>query len=191
MDSDETARFIYLGLILVAVAGSYLAANRKNLGKTAQQAAIWGLIFVGAVAVAGLWPDIRRQTLPHKPVTTANGTEIRAAEDGHYYIDTTVNGTNVRFVVDTGATNIVLTERDARRIGLNPDTLAYTGRASTANGMVLTAPVRLKSFLLGPFKDEDVRAMVNGGDLDTSLLGMSYLSLFEMTLTQDRLILRR
>ncbi|MGB5869343.1 MAG: TIGR02281 family clan AA aspartic protease [Albidovulum sp.] len=191
MDSDETARFIYLGLILVAVAGSYLAANRKNLGKTAQQAAIWGLIFVGAVAVAGLWPEIRRQTLPHKPVTTANGTEIRAADDGHFYIDTTVNGTNVRFVVDTGATNIVLTERDARRIGLNPDTLAYTGRASTANGMVLTAPVRLKSFLLGPFKDEDVRAMVNGGDLDTSLLGMSYLSLFEMTLTQDRLILRR
>jgi aspartyl protease family protein len=146
---------------------------------------------VGAVAVAGLWPEISRQTLPHKPVTTANGTEIRAADDGHYYIDTTVNGTNVRFVVDTGATNIVLTERDARRIGLNPDTLAYTGRASTANGMVLTAPVRLKSFLLGPFKDEDVRAMVNGGDLDTSLLGMSYLSLFEMTLTQDRLILRR
>jgi aspartyl protease family protein len=191
MDSDETARFIYLGLLLVAVAGSYLAANRKNLGKTAQQAAIWGLIFVGAVAVAGLWPEISRQTLPHKPVTTANGTEIRAADDGHYYIDTTVNGTNVRFVVDTGATNIVLTERDARRIGLNPDTLAYTGRASTANGMVLTAPVRLKSFLLGPFKDEDVRAMVNGGDLDTSLLGMSYLSLFEMTLTQDRLILRR
>ncbi|MGC1488122.1 MAG: TIGR02281 family clan AA aspartic protease [Albidovulum sp.] len=191
MDSDETARIIYLGLILVAVAGSYLAANRKNLGKTAQQAAIWGLIFVGAVAVAGLWPDIRRQTLPHKPVTTANGTEIRAAEDGHYYIDTTVNGTNVRFVVDTGATNVVLTERDARRVGFNPDTLAYTGRASTANGMVLTAPVRLKSFLLGPFKDEDVRAMVNGGDLDTSLLGMSYLSQFEMTLTQDRLILRR
>ncbi|MGB7270979.1 MAG: TIGR02281 family clan AA aspartic protease [Albidovulum sp.] len=191
MDSDETARIIYLGLILVAVAGSYLAANRKNLGKTAQQAAIWGLIFVGAVAVAGLWPDIRRQTLPHKPVTTANGTEIRAAEDGHYYIDTTVNGTNVRFVVDTGATNVVLTERDARRVGFDPDTLAYTGRASTANGMVLTAPVRLKSFLLGPFKDEDVRAMVNGGDLDTSLLGMSYLSQFEMTLTQDRLILRR
>jgi aspartyl protease family protein len=51
--------------------------------------------------------------------------------------------------------------------------------------------VRLQSFALGPFADSDVAASVNGGDLDGSLLGMSWLSRFDMAIEGDRLRLTR
>jgi aspartyl protease family protein len=61
----------------------------------------------------------------------------------------------------------------------------------TANGRVPTAPVRIGALTIGGRTDTDVAAVVNGGDLDTSLLGMSYLRQFEVTLGRDTLILKR
>jgi aspartyl protease family protein len=78
-------------------------------------------------------------------------------------------------VVDTGATDIVLTKEDAARAGLDPDSLRYLGRAGTANGEVRTAYVRLNDVRLGDITDRDVAAVVNGGQMDQSLLGMGYL----------------
>ncbi|MCB2134848.1 MAG: TIGR02281 family clan AA aspartic protease [Rhodobacteraceae bacterium] len=191
MDGNDISRLIYLGLLLAVVGGYFLVANRHQLGKTAQQAAIWGLIFMGAIAVAGLWGDIQEASRPKATILTAEGVEIPVANDGHFYVTAAVNGADIRFVVDTGASDIVLTERDARRVGLDPAGLNFFGRALTANGEVPTAPVRLDSFALGGRTDRDIRASVNGGDLDVSLLGMSYLSRFEMVLTRDRLVLRQ
>lgn len=190
MDSDDLPRLIYLGLLLAVIAGYFLMENRKRLGKTAQQAAIWGLIFLGAIAAAGLWGDIRRTSLPQEAVVRDGRLEVPVARDGHFYLTAEVNGADVLFVVDTGATDIVLTERDARRAGFDPDTLNYFGVAMTANGQVSTAPVRIGRMILGDRTDTDVPAVVNGGELDTSLLGMRYLSRYELTLTRDQLILR-
>ena len=65
-------------------------------------------------------------------------------------------------------------------------------RATTANGEVSMAPVRLDKIAVGAFQDRNVRAVVNGGDLETSLLGMSYLNLFSsIEITQDRMTLTR
>ena len=191
MDGDTTARVAYLGLLLLAVSGSLFTALRHQPGKTLQQVLIWALIFLGAIAVAGLWPDIRRQVLPSQPMPTGDGVELRAADDGHYYAEALVNGTNVRFVIDTGASQIVLNQRDARRIGLDPAALAYTGQATTANGTTLTAPIRLDTLVLGPYEDKNLAAVVNSGQLDTSLLGISYLGLYELTFTADKLTLKR
>ena len=55
------------------------------------------------------------------------------AADGHYYLSVDINGAPVNFVVDTGATDLVLTRKDAARVGLDPDSLIYQGRANTAN----------------------------------------------------------
>ena len=66
----------------------------------------------------------------------------------------------------------------AERIGLELDALSYTGFASTANGTVSTAPVRISLVQIGDITDEDVRATVVEGDLEISLLGMSYLRRF-------------
>ena len=191
MNSDDLARLIYLGLLLAAVAGYVIAGNRQSFGKTAQQATIWAFLVLGAIAVAGLWPEIRRQALPQEATLRDGGLELRAADDGHFYASALVNGTDITFLIDTGASDIVLTEADAKRAGFDPATLAYTSRAQTANGTVDTAPIRLDTFKLGKFEDRNLRATVNGGDLDTSLLGISYLGLYEVTVTGDRLLLRR
>nr|WP_290428503.1 TIGR02281 family clan AA aspartic protease [Defluviimonas salinarum] len=177
--------------MLAVIAGYFLLANRRQLGKVAQQAAIWGLIFLGAIAVAGLWDDIRRSARPAEAVIRGDSIEVPAAADGHFYLMAEVNGVTVRFVVDTGATDIVLTQRDAARAGLDPEGLNYFGTAMTANGRVATAPVRLDTLALGGVSDANVPAVVNGGELDTSLLGMSYLGRHEVTFSRDRMILRR
>ncbi|WP_347310181.1 retropepsin-like aspartic protease family protein [Defluviimonas sp. SAOS-178_SWC] len=191
MDFNDLPRLAYFVLLLAVVGGYFLMENRKNLGKTAQQAAIWGLIFLGAIAVSGLWGDIRRGALPTEVVVHGDTLEVPVAQDGHFYLTAEVNGTKVLFVVDTGASDIVLTQRDAERVGLKPGTLNYFGTAMTANGRVETAPVRLGTLALGEVTDTNVPAVVNGGQLDTSLLGMSWLGRHEVTFARDRLIIRR
>lgn len=191
MDSDDFPRLIYLVLLGSVIAGYFLLENRNRLGKTAQQAAIWGLIFLGAIAIAGMWGDIRRGAYPTKAIVRGDTMEVPVAEDGHFYLTAEINGTDVLFVVDTGATDVVLSREDAERVGLDPGTLNYFGTATTANGTVRTAPVRLDSFTIGNQTENGLLAVVNGGELDTSLLGMTYLGRFEMTLTPDRLVLKR
>lgn len=191
MPGDDLARLIYLTLLLAVIGGYFLVESRGQLGRRAQQAAIWGLIFVGAVAAAGLWGDLRRSARPGEPRVIGDTLEIPAAPDGHFYLLGEVNGARVRFVVDTGASDIVLSQRDARRAGIDPDRLTYVGSAMTANGKVATAPVRLDSLTIGGVTETGVPAVVNGGELDSSLLGMSYLGRHEVVLNRDRLILRR
>lgn len=191
MDGSETARLVYLVVLLTVVGGYFLIENRHRMGKVAQQAAIWGLIFLGVVAGVGLWDDVTRQVAPRESVMADGRVEIPVAPDGHYYVTALVNGEKLRFVVDTGASDIVLTADDARRLGFDPDTLAFAGRAQTANGLVRTAPVTLDEITLAGFRDTRVPAVVNAGDLDTSLLGMRYLSRYRITLAGDRMTLAR
>ena len=83
-----------------------------------------------------------------------------------------------------------MVENDAAKAGLDVGNLAFWGTAMTANGPVEIAPVVLDR--LGPFSDRDVRASVNGGEMEQSLLGMSYLGLFDsVQIRNDRLILSR
>ncbi len=191
MSTDDIPRFIYLVLLLIAVGGYVLVESRRNLGRTLHQAAIWGVIFLGAVAIAGLWPAIQRAAGAADPVVTSTGIEVPVAPDGHFYVTALVNDAKVRFVIDTGASTVVLTERDARRAGFDPAGLTFVGSAQTANGMVATAPIRIATFDLAGIVDTDIAASVNGGELDTSLLGMSYLSEFQMTVSREKLVLRR
>lgn len=176
MSGDDTGRLIYLVLLACAVGGWFLTQNRESIGKVMQQALIWGFIFLGVVAGYGLWNDVQRQSASGQMLQLGNGQiSVPRQPDGHYYLTLALNGENIRFVVDTGASDMVLTKKDARRIGLDVDALNFIGTASTANGTVRTAPVRLSTVRLGDVTDTDVYASVNGGDMDGSLLGMGYL----------------
>lgn len=193
MDNFDTARLIYLVLLGSAVVLWFFAQNRESLGKVTQQALIWGLIFVGVIAAVGLWGDIRNTVVPGQAVfSDGDRIELPRAPDGHYYLSADVNGAPVTFVVDTGASGIVLSKEDATLIGLDPETLDYYGRATTANGEVRTAPVVLDSLRIGPVEDTRIRAFVNEGALDQSLLGMDYLDRFSsVEISGGKLILRR
>lgn len=192
MDSFDIGRLAYLVLLLVAVGGYFVAHGRRNLNKMAQQAAIWGLIFLGAVAGYGLWNDISRDLAPRQAVLGSGQLEVPRMFDGHFYVTARVNGENVDFVVDTGATDVVLTQADARKVGIDLDGLAFTGTATTANGMVRTARASVDTLALGNFSDRNVPVYVNEGQMEQSLLGMSYLRRFEkIEIAGDTLILTR
>lgn len=193
MDTDNLMRLVYLSVLGTAVVFWFLAQNRQSLNKTLQQVMAWVFIFVGVVAVVGLWEDIRTTVAPAPQMTvTGESIEVPRSADGHYYLPVQVNGEPITFLVDTGASQIVLSDKDARRAGIDPNQLNYFGRALTANGEVRTAPVRLDTLTVGPITDQNVSAWINEGDLHKSLLGMDYLHRFSnIQFTDGRMILSR
>lgn len=193
MDDFDFARLTYLILLGCAIGFWFFAVNRNSMNKVLQQAMIWGFLFIGVIAAYGLWDDVRRSSVPQQLLSVENGQiQLPQAPDGHYYLRADVNGAMIDFVVDTGATDIVLSEADARRAGFSPNDLDYIGRAQTANGEVRIAPVRIDRFAVGPIEDLGVRAVVNEGELDASLLGMSYLQRFRsVEISGGRLVLTR
>ncbi|SLN36638.1 hypothetical protein TRL7639_01786 [Falsiruegeria litorea R37] len=192
-DADSAARLGYLGLLGAAVLMWFVTQNRQSLGKTMQQALVWVFIFIGVIAVIGLWEDIRNTTAPTgRMTTTDNSVVVPRAQDGHYYLQLLVNDKPVDFLVDTGASQIVLSQDDATRIGIELNDLNYFGRALTANGEVRTAPTTLNTVVLGPFEDRELTAWVNEGEMDQSLLGMEYLQRFSsLEITSQALTLAR
>lgn len=115
---------------------------------------------------------------------------VRANYSGQFILDAVVNGESMRFLVDTGASLMVLSPEDARRIGLNTSTLTYSARYQTANGVAVGAPVVLREFRVGSFSLYDVPATVLARPIPVSLLGMSVLSRFEGHKVEgDRLVL--
>jgi len=192
MDSDNIARLAYLVLLALAVGGWFIAESRGNLGKTTRQAAVWGLIFIGVIAAVGLWSDIRDDVLPRQSVVSPGVISVPREFDGHFYLTLRLNDIPVEFIVDTGASDVVLSLADAERIGINTDTLVFSGQANTANGVVKTAFTRIDNVQLGDIQDRAMQVSVNGGVMDGSLLGMSYLRRFEsIEIRGDQLLLTR
>lgn len=176
MDSWDIGSLAYLGLLGAVLVFWLIVHNRQTLGRTLQQAAGWVLIFLAVIAAVGLWDDIRRTAMPGRAAVATEGRiEVPRSPDGHFYLTLLVNDAPVQFMIDTGASAVVLRPRDAARAGIDTAGLAFTGRANTANGAIRTAPVRLAKVSLGPIEDRNLRAWVNEGEMDQSLLGMSYL----------------
>lgn len=193
MSGDNIAYGFYLILLLAYLAYFFLRGNRVSGAKMVQQIVLWVLIFVGVVAAYGLWQDLNPRLQTESALITETGDiEIPRGPGGHYHLTMEVNGTPVRFIVDTGATDIVLTMEDAARVGIDTERVPFLGQARTANGTVPTALVRLDSVALGPVLDTRVSARISAGEMPGSLLGMNYLQRFEtITISGDRMTLSR
>ena len=179
MVADDFARLIYLMLLVAALLFWFISQRRASLGKAMQMAMAWVFIFVGVIAMVGLWDDIRGTVAVTPRISVSdNRVEILRSPDGHYYATLIVEDKPLRFLVDTGASQVVLSHADAERLGIDTSALNYFGRAYTANGEVRTAPVKLGQVQLGGFTDQGVTAWVNEGDMAESLLGMDYLQRF-------------
>ena len=188
MFGDDWASLAYYATLLVLL-GSALIVEFSGRGSQAiRQLALWVVIFAGVAFGASLWFD--RQSQPS--FGPGGRIEIPIGRDGHFHLTAEANGEKINFLIDTGATMMVLSRADTQRIGIDPDRLSYQGRASTANGVVRTAPVTIREFRVGDIIDYDVSASVNDGDLSDSLLGMSYLRRFaRVSFEGDLLVLER
>ena len=190
MDGDLLVRLFYLAVLLAVLGGWLLAEYRGRMGFALRSALAWGLIFLGGLAAYGMWNDIRPALLPVQEVS-GNDMVTERASDGHFYLTLEVGGTPVRFMVDTGASGVVLGSEDAARLNIETAGLAYLGQAQTANGTVRTARIWLKDVRLGDWSEPSLAAYVTEGDMAGSLLGMDYLHLYRMEIDGNRMVLTR
>ncbi|MEO0982433.1 MAG: TIGR02281 family clan AA aspartic protease [Pseudomonadota bacterium] len=140
-------------------------------------------------AVATPAPDRPERT---EPPSFANAAILKRESNGHYWAQADVGGTAVKFLVDTGASTVALTFRDAQRLGLKPETLDYSWSISTAGGETFGASVLLPSIRIGQVKVENVEAMILRDGLEQSLLGMTFLGeLYSYEFRRNNLIIRQ
>ena len=127
-------------------------------------------------------------------ISSASGigsVTLTADSRGHFITTGTINGNTVRFLVDTGASSVVLSTQEARRLGINylAGARAFT---QTANGVVPVYRVKLDTVRVGDITANNVDADIIEGDrLPIALLGMSFLNRMEMRRDGDTLMLIR
>ena len=192
MPNIDYAHLTYLTLLTAVLIGSVLM-SRIGLWKTLRQLATWLLIIAGVAFAAALWSDIRKNNVPAKKLLLQDGAILIPKQaDGHFHVTLNVNGIEIPFLIDTGATTVILTQKDAQKLGFDPNKLAFWNSANTANGEVKLAPVRLATVALERHVDRNIAAYVNAGKLPVSLLGMSYLSKFSrLEITQEHISIWR
>lgn len=191
LDENGSMRLVYGLGCLALMGGAVIMHVRRKPIAALRNIAIWAAIMFVLVAgysyrheLKGAWLEVSARVTGE--LVPGRGTEIgvdgirfSAGRDGHFHVEAEVDGQPVSFIVDTGASDIVLTQEDARRLGFDPEQLDYSRVYETANGLVRAAPVRLEEVVIGPIRVERIGASVNEAPLFSSLLGMSFLKRLE------------
>tara|TARA_A100001391_G_C4942300_1_gene244871 strand:+ start:132 stop:656 length:525 start_codon:yes stop_codon:yes gene_type:complete len=136
---------------------------------------------VNIIEEADIEPSMRRSAV------------MLVRNDGHYWARSLVNRkASVDFMVDTGASTVAVTQKDARKMGFRPDELEYNSRIRTAGGITYGADIVIDSIKVGQVEVKNVHAIVMKEELTQSLLGMSFLrELYSYEFRSDRLIIRQ
>ncbi|WP_338406023.1 MULTISPECIES: TIGR02281 family clan AA aspartic protease [unclassified Wolbachia] len=130
--------------------------------------------------------------LPYKgKIQNSGSIEFTKSYDGHFYIQAQVNDSNITFLLDTGATDIVLSQKDALHAGINLQNVQDFKIYETAKGQIKAGVVQIPQVKIGNFLINDVQASVNTHSMSHSLLGMSFLRYFHFTIRDNKLILYR
>ena len=121
---------------------------------------------------------------------TGNKVVLSAGSGGHFTTQGQVNGRAVPLMVDTGATYVVLSQAEAERAGLRYKG-GQTVQMSTANGVIPGWRLKLGSVRIGDVVAYEVDAIVSSGAMPYVLLGNSFLARFQMTRTNDQMVLEK
>jgi aspartyl protease family protein len=143
------------------------------------------IMLVAGAAVGIFWPT-------HKTEPSAPGIEVslQRSSDRHFYATASVNGHDVRFLVDTGASEIALTEDDARKVGIKFDPDRYELLGEGASGFVRGQYVNLDTIQIDGIHENGVKAVVVEGAA-VSLLGQPFLeNIDEIVIRKGEMVLR-
>jgi aspartyl protease family protein len=156
-------RHLFIVAVIVLVGGAYVA-------RYADKAVIEPAAAPQAAAV-------QTEEQPTQVSAGQHRMELIAGRDGHFRVDARIDGRHIDFMVDTGASVVVLRESDAAQVGLHPMPRDYTSIVSTANGRARAAPAKLERVEIGDITVFDVPALIMPDDaLGLNLLGTSFLS---------------
>ena len=179
MTNDWMLGSLYLLMAMMLVLGS-LISRREPLAKLATMALAWLAIFGAGFVLFTFRDDLGYVAQRLKAEATGNpvveGEEIRIpmAIDGHFWVQGSVNGVPVRFLVDSGATMTTI-GRDTAAAAEVPVSASRNQVVRTGNGMLRVAIGRADSLAIGPIERTDVGLHVADHD-DLNVLGMNYLS---------------
>lgn len=178
-------------------AGGVLWRTLRNVGAVIVMclAIAWAISDFAGDADAPPQPMAQPAPEPAAPARSlANGgyeLSIPAGDNGHFMVNAMANGSPVRFLVDTGASGILLGEEDARRVGISTASLAYDGRVQTANGDIPVARATLREIRIAGLIVNDLEVWITRSPTPVALLGMTFLQrLASYEAKNDRLILR-
>ena len=115
---------------------------------------------------------------------------LTAQSGGHFHANGAINGQSVRFMVDTGATQVAMDKYEAERLGVEYRN-GRRGTIRTANGDVTVYSTRLASVRIGDVEVHGVDAVVLPAPMPYILLGNSFLTRFQMKRENDKLTLER
>ena len=184
LDGTQSQMNLAQSVLLVALIGSSLASRQLPLNETLKYAVIWIAILVVIVFGYSYRDAIRNsrivtELLPSHARQLADGSlELQAGENGHFFVQAKVNGTPVRFLLDTGASEIVLSPADADRAGYKNESLTFDRAYQTANGVGGGARITIQSLKIAEMELHDLPASVNATAMTESLLGMTFLQQF-------------
>lgn len=174
-------RFLGLAAVIAAVSvGMAGIAGRSAGGADASSSANAGgddnANWTTQRSGGGGWSSASKPKSSNDARSASGEVRLGRSGDSHFYADTEIDGTNIRMMVDSGASIIALTRRDAEAIGIDVDGLPVSGTARTAGGEVPMRTVMLDSVEIDGIEVRQVEAAVVDADMGVSLLGQSFLS---------------
>lgn len=185
-------------LLLAFIASSIFTRGNMPFLKAVKYFSIWAAIAMFIIILYSFRFDflevktrlVGELNPSHIQVNSSDKIIINMSYGNHFYANVKVNNKNIRFMIDTGATDMVLSLRDAKKAGINIAKLIFNKPYQTANGISYGASVVLKDVKFGNLNLKNVRASVNSTDMGVSLLGMSFLRNFKKyEFYQNKLIL--
>lgn len=199
LQEGDWQNLVYSILLLTVLLGGLFLRRDVNYLKVLKYLGIWAAIALAIILLYSFrfeFADLKMRLLgelnPSAAKIGKNGELIiNIAQDGHFYLDVKVNGKAVRFMIDTGASEIVLNALEAKRVGIAIEALEFNRVYQTANGKAFGALTTLDEIQVGDIKFYQVPASVNSSNMGISLLGMSFLRQFQRyEFYRDKLILQ-
>lgn len=177
--------------LLIFIGSSLIGSYRGRAGEAMRDMLTWAVVALALVMgytyrdrILTVGHQVLGELLPPGSVLRADvqaegerSAKFRRRPDGTYVVPAEANGVDLKMLVDTGASWVVLTAEDGRRLGFDLDDLRYTVPVQTANGTIYAASVRLPTLTVGKISINDVDALVaRRGPLRENLLGLSFLN---------------
>ena len=170
---------VYLVMALMLVLGS-LMARREPFVRALTMALAWIAIFAGGFVLFTFRDDLSyiaqrlRAEATGAPVTQGREIRIPMAIDGHFWVDATVNGRRVKFLIDSGATMTTIGRKTAARVGV-PVSATRNQIVRTGNGFIRVATGSAGKLDVGDIERRNLAVHI-ADDEDLNVLGMNFLS---------------
>ena len=180
MSEQGYMNFVYLSVLILFFILRFATQPVSQWMHNLRMLSAWGIIAVLLLLAYSFADELKmrlnRELFPSDIIAMGDELWIKKNANGHFHIKILVNGKEVEFLVDTGATGVLLSREDAGRVGLNVEALEYVYRTETANGIALVAKANA-DLAIGSIILRDMSVSVSKVD-GTSLLGMSILGRF-------------